>query len=78
MQMVFACICSICNFCTRRDPNGLTKKSIRFKNDVCVFKEKRENRYEYPYYNYLQTPLQPLMDNLESQTYEVFEQDPVK
>lgn len=25
-----------------------------------------------------QAPLQPLMDNLESQTYETFEQDPVK
>lgn len=30
------------------------------------------------YEDYLQTPLQPLMDNLESQTYEVFEKDPVK
>ncbi|XP_018393940.1 PREDICTED: protein arginine N-methyltransferase 5 [Cyphomyrmex costatus] len=28
--------------------------------------------------DYLQCPLQPLMDNLESQTYEVFEKDPVK
>jgi type II protein arginine methyltransferase len=26
----------------------------------------------------LQAPLQPLMDNLESQTYETFERDPVK
>lgn len=30
------------------------------------------------YEDYLQCPLQPLMDNLESQTYEVFERDPVK
>lgn len=30
------------------------------------------------YEDYLQAPLQPLMDNLESQTYEVFEKDPVK
>ncbi|MCL4145083.1 UNVERIFIED_CONTAM: hypothetical protein GTU68_061219, partial [Idotea baltica] len=28
--------------------------------------------------DFLQSPLQPLMDNLESQTYEVFEKDPVK
>lgn len=28
--------------------------------------------------DYLQSPLQPLMDNLESATYEVFEKDPVK
>ena len=27
---------------------------------------------------HLQNPLQPLMDNLESGTYEVFEKDPVK
>lgn len=30
------------------------------------------------YEDYLQTPLQPLAENLESQTYEVFEKDPVK
>lgn len=30
------------------------------------------------YEDFLQYPLQPLMDNLESQTYEVFEKDPVK
>lgn len=28
--------------------------------------------------DYLQIPLQPLMDNLDSNTYEVFEKDPVK
>ncbi|XP_076325185.1 protein arginine N-methyltransferase 5 isoform X2 [Tachypleus tridentatus] len=30
------------------------------------------------YEDYLQVPLQPLMDNLESCTYEIFEKDPVK
>ena len=30
------------------------------------------------YEDYLQSPLQPLMDNLESATYEVFERDPIK
>lgn len=30
------------------------------------------------YEDYLQAPLQPLMDNLDSGTYEVFERDPVK
>lgn len=30
------------------------------------------------YEDYLQAPLQPLMDNLESQTYETFEKDPIK
>lgn len=30
------------------------------------------------YEDYLQSPLQPLMDNLESNTYEMFEKDPIK
>jgi protein arginine N-methyltransferase 5 len=34
--------------------------------------------FEEPYHDYLQAPLQPLMDNLESSTYETFEKDPVK
>lgn len=34
--------------------------------------------FESPYYDYLQAPLQPLMDNLESSTYETFERDPIK
>lgn len=37
-----------------------------------------QERFESPYWDYLQAPLQPLMDNLESQTYETFEKDPVK
>ena len=35
-------------------------------------------RFVAPYLDFLQAPLQPLMDNLESQTYETFERDPVK
>eukprot|EP00922_Rhytidocystis_sp_ex-Travisia-forbesii_P064360 GHVS01095652.1.p1 GENE.GHVS01095652.1~~GHVS01095652.1.p1 ORF type:complete len:750 (-),score=75.08 GHVS01095652.1:1007-3163(-) len=35
-------------------------------------------KYEYGYLDYLQSPLQPLQDNLESLTYETFEKDPVK
>ncbi|XP_072885163.1 protein arginine N-methyltransferase 5-like [Hemitrygon akajei] len=34
--------------------------------------------YAKGYEDYLQCPLQPLMDNLESQTYEIFEKDPIK
>merc|ERR1719473_2535684 len=34
--------------------------------------------FEAPYRDYLQAPLQPLSDNLDSQTYETFEKDPVK
>ena len=35
-------------------------------------------RFGAGYQDYLQTPLQPLADNLESITYEVFEKDPIK
>lgn len=35
-------------------------------------------RFGQGYQDYLQSPLQPLSDNLESITYEVFEKDPVK
>lgn len=34
--------------------------------------------YEAPYYDFLQSPLQPLAHNLGSQTYETFEKDPIK
>jgi type II protein arginine methyltransferase len=35
-------------------------------------------RFSTGYQDYLQAPLQPLMDNLESATYETFEKDPIK
>lgn len=35
-------------------------------------------RFSAGYQDYLQNPLQPLTDNLESMTYEVFEKDPIK
>ena len=38
----------------------------------------RLEKYGAGYQDYLQAPLQPLSDNLESVTYEVFEKDPVK
>ncbi|GAA5801491.1 PRMT5 arginine-N-methyltransferase-domain-containing protein [Helicostylum pulchrum] len=36
------------------------------------------DRFAIGYQDFLQAPLQPLMDNLENQTYEVFEKDPIK
>ncbi|KAJ3413429.1 hypothetical protein HDV05_008070 [Chytridiales sp. JEL 0842] len=36
------------------------------------------DKFAAGYHDYLQSPLQPLMDNLESATYEVFEKDPIK
>ncbi|KAL6530813.1 Protein arginine N-methyltransferase 5 [Orobanche gracilis] len=38
----------------------------------------QQERFEFGYRDYLQSPLQPLMDNLEAQTYETFEKDTVK
>ncbi|KAH9798407.1 protein arginine N-methyltransferase 1.5 [Citrus sinensis] len=37
-----------------------------------------QERFELSYRDFLQSPLQPLMDNLEAQTYETFEKDSVK
>lgn len=37
-----------------------------------------QERFELGYRDFLQSPLQPLMDNLEAQTYETFEKDSVK
>ena len=37
-----------------------------------------DQRAEVPYRNYLQSPLQPLADNLEAATYETFENDTIK
>uniref|UniRef100_A0A2N9ERZ7 Protein arginine N-methyltransferase n=1 Tax=Fagus sylvatica TaxID=28930 RepID=A0A2N9ERZ7_FAGSY len=37
-----------------------------------------QERFELGYRDFLQSPLQPLMDNLEAQTYETFEKDAVK
>ncbi|KAJ7518054.1 hypothetical protein O6H91_21G052500 [Diphasiastrum complanatum] len=37
-----------------------------------------QERFEMSYRDFLQAPLQPLMDNLEAQTYETFEKDSTK
>ena len=46
----------------------------------CKFQEEsnQEDSWLVGYDDYLQSPLQPLMNNLESHTYEVFEKDPIK
>jgi protein arginine N-methyltransferase 5 len=59
--------------------NGLTPhlEYIRFLyNSNCALTE--DEAFEAPYFDHLQAPLQPLMDNLESSTYETFEKDPIK
>lgn len=59
--------------------NGLTPHAqyVRFLfNMHCRLTP--EEAFEAPYFDHLQSPLQPLMDNLEASTYETFEKDPVK
>jgi type II protein arginine methyltransferase len=51
---------------------------IRFLHQKCWESLTDQHAYESPYWDYLQAPLQPLMDNLESQTYETFERDSPK
>jgi len=46
---------------------------------LCKPRERsQQEHFEGPYADYLQVPLQPLQDNLESATYETFEKDPIK
>jgi protein arginine N-methyltransferase 5 len=47
-----------------------------FKNHDETLDE--EEKIEVPFRNYIQSPLQPLADNLESATYETFENDAIK
>ncbi len=37
-----------------------------------------KEKFGKPYRDFLQSPLQPLFDNLEAETYETFEKDPIK
>ncbi|RWS24179.1 protein arginine N-methyltransferase 5-like protein [Leptotrombidium deliense] len=48
------------------------------KNQAIQYPSDAVSRFARGYEDYLQIPLQPLMDNLESCTYEIFEKDPVK
>jgi len=57
---------------------------LRYKNYIWqIFHNKlpflsESEKFEFSYRDVLQHPLQPLQDNLESTTYEIFERDPVK
>lgn len=71
-------------------PAEASKKSREKPRDpiphLRYFRHLQQNQPELPpierfgqgYQDYLQSPLQPLTDNLESITYEVFEKDPIK
>ncbi|KAF2362290.1 PRMT5 oligomerization domain [Trinorchestia longiramus] len=58
--------------------NGFPVLSHRHQSFTEQKNDDQMSQYVRGYEDYLQCPLQPLMDNLESQTYEVFEKDPIK
>uniref|UniRef100_A0A7S2E2A0 Protein arginine N-methyltransferase n=1 Tax=Helicotheca tamesis TaxID=374047 RepID=A0A7S2E2A0_9STRA len=68
------------------DANGLTGclaylqylRHLRSRQEVAQILDTEESLLETSYLDHLQSPLQPLGDNLEFQTYETFERDPVK
>jgi hypothetical protein len=47
-------------------------------NQQQLFGTDLASKFTKGYEDCLQNPLQPLMDNLESQVYEIFEKDPIK
>ncbi|EFH43573.1 Skb1 methyltransferase family protein [Arabidopsis lyrata subsp. lyrata] len=63
---------------------GTAKNPLRIYLDYVAFLFQKmealpeQERIELGYRDFLQAPLQPLMDNLEAQTYETFERDSVK
>ena len=61
------------------DPEGIGAH-LRYLEHLATKRATQDEReaLEAPYRDYLQAPLQPLADNLESSTYETFEQDPIK
>jgi type II protein arginine methyltransferase len=63
--------------------SGQSEKIENFKEYIETVYENltplcEEEYFTQPYYDYLQQPLQPLMMNLENQTYDIFEKDPIK
>ncbi len=53
-------------------------RHLRSRAPLPSILDSEEANIETPYLDHLQSPLQPLGDHLEYQTYEIFEKDPVK
>eukprot|EP00560_Eucampia_antarctica_P006190 CAMPEP_0197825410 /NCGR_PEP_ID=MMETSP1437-20131217/2497_1 /TAXON_ID=49252 ORGANISM="Eucampia antarctica, Strain CCMP1452" /NCGR_SAMPLE_ID=MMETSP1437 /ASSEMBLY_ACC=CAM_ASM_001096 /LENGTH=876 /DNA_ID=CAMNT_0043425403 /DNA_START=154 /DNA_END=2784 /DNA_ORIENTATION=- len=53
-------------------------RHLRQRDDVVDVLDTNSSQLEAAYLDHLQSPLQPLGDNLEFQTYETFETDPIK
>lgn len=66
------------------DADGIQRHPLRSYLDYVGYLYQRmdplpeQERFELGYRDFLQSPLQPLMDNLEAQTYETFEKDTMK
>ncbi|WPT16142.1 Protein arginine N-methyltransferase 1.5 [Picochlorum sp. SENEW3] len=62
------------------DMLSMLGKCHRYLSDIFIEQPplSEDDVLEMPYRDYLQAPLQPLQDNLESQTYETFERDSPK
>ncbi|RZC92028.1 hypothetical protein C5167_027918 [Papaver somniferum] len=64
--------------------DGIARHPLRSYLDYVAYLYQRmdplpeQERFELGYRDFLQSPLQPLMDNLEAQTYETFERDTMK
>ncbi|KAL6062042.1 Protein arginine N-methyltransferase 5, variant 2 [Balamuthia mandrillaris] len=63
--------------CKHKEGLGAYQQYVRYLHKKLPPLTEQE-LFEAPYLDYLQAPLQPLMDDLESQTYETFERDPIK
>lgn len=65
----------------RSTPNPTTLSSYREYLEHLYLNQPEESiidSFAAGYHDFLQAPLQPLLDNLQSATYQVFESDPVK
>ncbi|XP_010526290.1 PREDICTED: protein arginine N-methyltransferase 1.5 [Tarenaya hassleriana] len=69
---------------SENNTGGLQKHPLRSYLDYVAYLYQKmeplpeQERIELGYRDFLQSPLQPLMDNLEAQTYETFERDSIK
>ena len=63
---------------TKRWPNTIHLEYLRTHVQAKLIRHTGEEKGSMAFQDFLQDPLQPLRDNLESMTYEVFERDPHK
>jgi protein arginine N-methyltransferase 5 len=65
----------------KTDESNITLSSYREYLEHILYNQPKDgviDSFANGYHDFLQAPLQPLLDNLQSATYQVFESDPVK